>query len=133
MRVIVYTTEAGNVAVCYPSNELPIKEVQAKDTPVGSIIIDHAALPDANDFFEAWELNGEHITVNLNKARDITKQRLRDERAPLLAELDVAFQRALENGADTAAIVAEKQRLRDLPMLADSCNTLDQLRQLKAQ
>ena len=72
------------------------------------------------------------ITINLNKAKELTKDRLRQERAPLLQAQDVAFQRALEAGADTTAIVAEKQRLRDLPTLADQATTLDQLRSLTA-
>jgi hypothetical protein len=72
------------------------------------------------------------ITINLEKAKAITKDRLRAERAPLLAAQDLAFQRALEVGGDTAAIVAEKQRLRDLPLLTDSCTTLDELRALHA-
>jgi hypothetical protein len=68
------------------------------------------------------------ITVNLDKAKAITKDRLRAERAPLLQAQDVAFQRALESGADTSAIVAEKQRLRDVTKLADSATTLDELK-----
>lgn len=36
-------------------------------------------------------------------------------------------------GADTSAIVAEKQRLRDITKLADSAGTLDELRNLHAQ
>lgn len=72
------------------------------------------------------------ITINLNKAKDITKDRLRVERAPLLQAQDVAFQRALEEGADTAAIVAEKQRLRDITLLAEQATTLDELKALKA-
>ena len=72
------------------------------------------------------------ITVDLAKAKEITKNRLRTERESLLAAQDVAFQRALETGADTTAIVAEKQRLRDITKLADSCTTTDQLKNLKA-
>ena len=68
------------------------------------------------------------ITINLDKAKAITKDRLRVERSPLLQEQDVAFQRALESGADTAAIVAEKQRLRDITKLADAATTLDELK-----
>ena len=70
------------------------------------------------------------ITINLNKAKVITKERLRTERAPLLQAQDVAFQRALESGADTTAIVAEKQRLRDITKLADQATTLEQLKEL---
>jgi hypothetical protein len=72
------------------------------------------------------------ITVNINKAQQITKDRLRAERTPLLQAQDVAFQRALEEGADTTAIVAEKQRLRDITQLADQATTLDQLKALGA-
>jgi len=68
----------------------------------------------------------------MDKAKEITKSRLRTEREPLLMAQDVAFQRALETGADTAAIVVEKQRLRDITKLADSCTTTDQLGNLKA-
>ena len=70
------------------------------------------------------------ITINLTKAKAITKDRLRAERTPLLQAQDVAFQRALESGADTTAIVAEKQRLRDITQLADQATTLEQLKQL---
>ena len=70
------------------------------------------------------------ITINLDKAKAITKDRLRAERTPLLQAQDVAFQRATETGADTSAIVAEKQRLRDITQLADQAETLDELKGL---
>jgi hypothetical protein len=73
------------------------------------------------------------ITINLDKAKAITKDRLRAERTPLLQEQDVAFQRALESGADTSAIVAEKQRLRDITKLADQATTLDELKQIEVK
>jgi hypothetical protein len=73
------------------------------------------------------------ITININKAKQITKERLRSERDPLLKEQDVAFQRALEAGSDTAAIVTEKQRLRDITKLADQATTLDQLKSIKCE
>jgi hypothetical protein len=68
------------------------------------------------------------ITINIDKAKEITKTRLRKERGPLLTIQDVAFQRALETGADTSAIVAEKQRLRDITNLADIATTIDELK-----
>ena len=71
------------------------------------------------------------IQVNINKAKDITKDRLREERKPLLEAQDVAFQRALEAGADTTAIVAEKQRLRDITNQVDSMTTVEELKQVQ--
>ena len=73
------------------------------------------------------------IIVDINKAKDITKDRLRQERKTLLEAQDVAFQRALESGADTSAIVAEKQRLRDITTLVDTVNTVDELKALEAK
>ena len=73
------------------------------------------------------------IKINFDKAKDITKNRLREERSPLLQKLDVDFQRALEAGADTSAIVSEKQRLRDITKLADEAQTLDELKALRAE
>jgi uncharacterized protein YdaT len=68
------------------------------------------------------------IIIDINKAKEITKNRLRIERKPLLEAQDVAFQRALESNADTSTIVAEKQRLRDITTLVDTVNTLEELK-----
>jgi len=70
------------------------------------------------------------ITINFDKAKQITKERLRQERKPLLEQQDILFQRTLENNSDTSAIVAEKQRLRDITKLVDDATTLEQLKQL---
>ena len=68
------------------------------------------------------------IQVNINKAKEITKDKLREERKPLLESLDVQFQRALETGADTSDIVAKKQALRDAPATVDSMATVEELK-----
>ena len=73
------------------------------------------------------------IIVDIDKAKDITKDRLRQEREPLLLAQDVAFQRALESNADTSAIVAEKQRLRDITTLVDTANTVEELKALEVK
>lgn len=70
------------------------------------------------------------ITINFNKAKEITKDRLRTERKPLLEAQDVLFQRALEANTDTTSIVAEKNRLRDVTKLADTVTTLEELKEL---
>ena len=72
------------------------------------------------------------ITVNLDKAKVITKNRLREERKPLLEEQDTLFMKAQETSSDTTAIVKEKNRLRDITKLTDSADTTDKLKALKA-
>ena len=51
--------------------------------------------------------------IDMAKAREIHKTNIRTARAPKLADLDVEFQKAQETSADTSAIVAKKQALRD--------------------
>ena len=73
------------------------------------------------------------ITVNLDKAKDITKDRLRLDRKPLLEAQDILFMQAQESGSSTSAIVAEKARLRDITNDADTCTTTDQLKALSCE
>ena len=130
-QVIIFTNEKNGVSVCIPTGELPIEAVLAKDAPNNAIIVDASELPEQdNDFFNSWELIDGVVSVNLDKAKAQTKDRLRAERVPLLAAQDVAFQRALEEGKDTTAIVAEKQRLRDITGLVDNCKSTEELRGL---
>ena len=70
------------------------------------------------------------ISVDLTKAKNITKDRLRVERKPLLEAQDVAFMKAQEAGTSTSAIVTEKNRLRDIT--GDYVNNMDTLAKLKA-
>jgi len=71
------------------------------------------------------------ITVDINKAKVITKDRLRADRKPLLEEQDILFMKAQEAGTSTSAIVTEKQRLRDITKQVDSMTTTDELKAAK--
>ncbi len=68
------------------------------------------------------------ITVDITKAKVITKDRLRANRKPLLEAQDILFMKAQEAGSDTSAIVTEKQRLRDITNQVDSMTTTDELK-----
>jgi hypothetical protein len=132
-QAIIFTNDNGGVSTCIPTGEISIDAVMTKDVPAGrgARIVNLTDLPRDNDFYDAWEMDATSVTVNFAKAVEITKARLRAERTPLLAAQDVAFQRALESNADTTAIVAEKQRLRDITNI--TATTLDELRALKAE
>ena len=70
--------------------------------------------------------------INMAKAKEIHKENIRSAREPKLAELDIEFQKTLETSADTTAIVAKKQALRDAP--ADSAiDSASDINALKAQ
>jgi hypothetical protein len=103
--VIIYSNANGGVSVTVPTGELPIEKVQTKDTPSGSIILDTAMLPQGADaqFFDAWELNGTTITVNLDKAK--------------------AFKLTQYNGAAVAE--AQKRQLNDLAGIDNAVSDAD--------
>ena len=71
------------------------------------------------------------ITVDITKAKAITKDRLRADRKPLLEAQDILFMKAQEAGTSTSAIVTEKQRLRDITNQVDSMTTTDELKAAK--
>jgi len=68
------------------------------------------------------------IVTDITKAKDIVKEKLREDRKPLLEAQDILYQRALETSADTTDIVAEKQRLRDITNDVDDMTTVEQLK-----
>ena len=73
------------------------------------------------------------VTIDLDKAKDIKKQSLRQQRQPLLEEQDVLFMRAQEAGADTTAIIAEKVRLRDITQLCDAATSVAELKAISIE
>ena len=68
------------------------------------------------------------ITINIDKAKNIWKDKIRNARKPKLEELDVQYMKAQENDEDTSAIVAKKQELRDFPAQVDSATTTDEIK-----
>ena len=67
------------------------------------------------------------ITIDISKAKDIWKDKIREARKPALEKLDVDFIKAQETSGDTTSIVANKQTLRDLPSQVDTATTTDEI------
>ena len=71
------------------------------------------------------------IKIDISKAQEITKDRLRVERTPLLQALDIEMMKNLSDTAKLAEIEAEKQRLRDITLVVDMLNVIDELKAIK--
>lgn len=128
---IVYTNANDEFELFMPAPSISVDQALSC-CPANSLVKSLNELPSgAWDFMPAWEIVNSEVVVSMQKAKELTKRRLREERQPLFTQYDIAFQRALETGASTTAIVAEKQRLRDITLLPDSCSTLNELRSLK--
>lgn len=102
-----------------------INRIRDKDVPEGAtdvLIIDVSDLPEETVtawpiFFTAWMPVDGRIVVDMSKARDIWRDRVREARSPLLDALDIEYQLADERGdtEEKQAIGARKQALRDAP------------------
>ena len=68
------------------------------------------------------------ITIDIAKAKDIWKDKIREARKPALEKLDVDFVKAQETSSDTSSIVTDKNTLRDLPSQVDTATTTDEIK-----
>ncbi len=89
-------------------------------------------VPADRTFRGAWSFNGDAVEVDMTAAKVIHKDNLRAERAPRLADLDVAYMKALEAGSGADAIAAQKATLRDITADSriDAASTPDALKAL---
>ena len=89
-------------------------------------------VPTDRIFREAWSFNEAVVEINMTAAKVIHKDNLRAERAPRLAELDVAYMKALEAGSGADAVAASKTTLRNITDDAriDAATTPDALKAL---
>jgi len=80
-----------------------------------SVLASGATVPSDRNFRGAWVLNGNVISEDIDTAKEIFKDKIREVRAPLLEAEDVVYMKALEadNSAAKAASVATKNALRD--------------------
>ena len=89
-------------------------------------------VPSDRHFRGAWVLSGSVISEDLDAAKVIFKDKIREVRKPLLDAEDVIYMKALEaDDADAkAASVAKKNALRDAPSAAaiDAATTIDELK-----
>ncbi|MDF1687311.1 MAG: hypothetical protein P1U50_11025 [Parvibaculaceae bacterium] len=126
---IIYT-ENGTVKVVIPANEGLSKEgltlLADSVVPDGLpfSIIDEAALPSDRTFRNAWqETGGNALVVDIEKAQEIQRQKIRAARVPLLAALDADQLRGLD-------VEEQKQILRDYPTRVDGVTDLAALKEI---
>lgn len=132
---IIYKHVTG-IAVVHPTGEVPVETLMITAVPEEyrstARIVEDDYIPTDRTFRDAWDFDDDGIiTEQIDKAKEIHKNRLRAERKPLLEELDVQYIRKQEKGGDITDIVTEKQKLRDITKLVDNCKTIDEIKAIK--
>lgn len=122
---IVYQESNGIASIVVPAPEFLasggtmddlLKKCVPEDCKDSADIVEIDTVPSDRTFRNAWVTEqGKSVEVDLAKAKDVAKDKVREARIPKFAELDVAYQRADEAGdADAkAAVVTKKQTARD--------------------
>ena len=89
-----------------------------------------ATVPANRDFRGAWVLDGSVISEDMDKAKEIFKDKIREVRKPLLEAKDVELMKALEAGTSTTAIATAKDALRDATAASaiSSASTISELK-----
>ena len=149
MTMIIYNDpETGILVEMWPclheinpatNKPFTVQEVADKDVPdgVSYSIVGDSSVPTDLSFRDAWKgvgigTTGATVTEDITKAKEIHKTNIRLARASKFTDLDIEYQRAIETSADTSAIVAKKQALRDAPA-ASGITTAANVTDLKTQ
>lgn len=145
-KVIVYTRASdGGVSICMPaeadrrpreSEEAWFRRAIDRSLPKDALdikVIDRKSLPEQHRTFRnAWVHSAGRVDVDMTKAREIHRYRIRRKRKARFRELDAQQLRAMEAGdtATLASIAAAKKKLRDAPAYPDidAAQTPDELK-----
>ena len=122
---IVYQAENGIAVVVIPDPNFLAKgntmdNVLIKCVPENcrdsANVVEVDTVPSDRTFRNSWVTSkGKSVEVDLDKAKVIAKEKVREARVPKFQELDIAYQRADEAGDADAktAVVVKKQTARD--------------------
>ena len=116
---IVYQGEDGIAKIVIPTQEYKgtmedlIKEVVPEDCLDSADIVEADTIPNDRTFRNAWTTSkGKSAEIDLSKAKDVAKDKVRQARTPKFQELDIAYQRADEDSdADAKKAVADKKKV----------------------
>ena len=119
---IVYQGDEGIAAVVIPAPDYSgtmedlLERVVPENCKDSADIVDVDTVENDRTFRNAWVTEkGKSTEVDLAKAKDVAKDKVRQARTPKFAELDVAYLLADEagDGDAKAAVVVKKQTARD--------------------
>ncbi|NBW08388.1 MAG: hypothetical protein EBR82_10205 [Caulobacteraceae bacterium] len=156
-RIVVTNPFSGNIEILAPAVEILTSEngekvavvadeinvmaaaadiFKGSDTPFSFIKIAPWELPDRRKYGvyrDAWFIDGDKVSIDIEKAKAIKLELLRAKRNQLLSKLDVPFLRAVETGEGLAEIKAQKDLLRALPpVLKTALDELDNIDDIDA-
>jgi hypothetical protein len=143
MKKILYQLDNGLVGIINPHPSLTEQELISQvPTGYSYILVEEDQMPsrqDLRDFSDALTADFNNpqkpnVRIDLEKAKEVTKNRLRYERKPLFEKNDILLRDAiLENDEEAKKeSLTERNRLRYLTDQVDYVETLQELRDIRA-
>jgi hypothetical protein len=138
MKKVLYLQENAKVALI---SALTL-EAAVSSVPVGlpHLVVESDDLPSKEDlaeFFDALtadfgNIEQPNVRIDMQKAKEITKERLRVERIKLFEKNDIILRDAMisNDKVKMTEAVAERDRLKNITSLVDNADTLNSLRKL---
>lgn len=127
-KTVSYITP-GSATVEELASGLPADSVYSIVDSEDIINLNHGEFADARVYTEKYP----HVEIDINRAKDIWKEKIRKARKPILEKLDVEFLRALEesDAVTVREIKDKKQKLRDVTVHKDliAAKTLTKIRE----
>jgi hypothetical protein len=135
-KKILYLQENGKVAMMSLASEMNIDDFIPKNT--NYILLDESELPDEQtliEYFEALTINfsSKKLEVDLTEAKKVTKDILRKQRKKLFEANDLRLRDAMIDGnqQELDLAIAERDRLRNVTVIADVAPTFEDLKRLR--
>jgi len=121
MKLIAITRADGGLSLmriigdALAADEIEKWKTTAPGQYISHIEVDEENLPQDRAFRDAWMLTGDQVQIDMERAREIAKQCVRQRRRELFPDWDVEWMKAQESGdaARMAAVAAVRQTLRD--------------------
>jgi len=114
-------------------DETKVKSILSKKYKKYKILSSEEFSSLDQEFLNAYDINKSTLKINLDKAKEIKKEQLRNSRVEKFKDLDVQFMLSIETGDEELKnkIVQEKLRLRNITSDVDLCQTLDEIKSVK--
>jgi hypothetical protein len=114
-------------------DETKVKSILSKKYKKYKILSSEEFSSLDQEFLNAYDINKSTLKINLDKAKEIKKEQLRNSRVEKFKDLDVQFMFSIETGDEELKnkIVQEKLRLRNITSDVDLCQTLDEIKSVK--
>lgn len=135
MRIIYKDSDGVKVIIPSPHYKGTLEELAKKRVPDGLVykIVSDDSIPTDRYFRNAWDIKSGKVVTDIAKAKEIKKEYIRQDREPLLKQLDIEVMKNIKDPVKIDEIESQKQRLRDITKQIDNIKTVDELKLFKIE